>query len=189
MSFLANNCGYQTCRPLIAKQGNTCPPRKWWIYLLNHMHKKAKTLEFFDCCRKTANYAERSLVDSVCLLLVFKSWDIKNLNHFHVAWLPKRCLRSALTKSNIKNVQNVRVRQTNRPYVHSKDVFRYRRFVNRIEALPWFFLLTYWKIWIWKLTDSCLPVFGCVLQLFHTFIKKVSLRTPVKFSIFSGYKQ
>ena len=26
------------------------------------------------------------------------------------------------------------------PYVHSKDVFHYRRFVNRNKALPWFFI-------------------------------------------------
>ena len=40
----------------------------------------------------------------------------------------------------MKNVQFVRVRQTNGPYVHSKYVFHYRRFVNRNEALPWFFI-------------------------------------------------
>ena len=59
--------------------------RAWWIYLLSHMYKKAKTsTDYFQnvpeiILLKTANYADRSLVESVFSLLVFKSWDIKSL--------------------------------------------------------------------------------------------------------------
>ena len=77
------------------------------------------------------------------------------------------------------------VKLSGRPYAHSKDVFYYWRFVNRNKALASNLNLKVFKL----IRAHLFWLSNTIFSHFYNLFKKISLRTPVQFNIFSVYTQ